>query len=252
MTRGKRLAKSLGLPELARRLGVSQKKAAKALARPSKATAEKLAGIEKRHLAAKKARKAQRKPPTPKYAPQKRRARGAVVRQGKDHRDAIRETLELMKNAHVGSKIKTHVYPSGQVRGEIRIPLPKRRSVHDMLLDIAEEAMFKPGTWTSTGFLGTQTKQQKDRSPMRRYKGKSYVHTSPQKDKAQGEQIITANQVWEHMKAADYAKPDEIILRVAWNPSGKQESFRRPKRKHCPVCHFVEGSHKWNCPRRKR
>lgn len=231
MTRSKRLAKSLGKAELARRLGVSERSLARKIARPSKATAAKLAGIEKRHQAAKKARSAQKKPPAPKYALQKKPASRKVVRAAKDQREAIRETLELMQGQHKNAKIKTHVYPSGQVRGEIRIPIPKKRAVKELLLDIAEQAMFKPGTWTSTGFLGTQTKRQKDRSPMRHYKGMAYVHTSPQKDKSQGEQIITANQVWENMRAAKYEKPKEIILRVAWNPSGKQESFRRPKSK---------------------
>lgn len=230
MTRSQRLAKSLGLPELARRLGISPKTAKKQLARPSKVTAAKLAGIEKRHRAAKKARAAQKKPPAPKYAPQKKRARSEVVRQGKDHRQAFQESLEHLKRVMPDGKIKTHIYPSGQVRGEFRVPIPANRSVKSVLLDIAEEALFKPGTWQSTGFLGVQTKQQKDRSPARRYKGMTYIHTSPQKDKA-GEQILTANQVWENMKAARYEKPKEIVLRVAWNPSGKQESFRRPKPK---------------------
>lgn len=233
MTRAKRLAKVLGIPELARRLGISQKKTTKLVARPPKDRDfhEALGIIERRHLAAKKARSAQRKPPEPRFAPQKRRARPEVIKAGKEQREAMRESLELLKQAHPGAKIKTHVYPSGQVRSEIRIPVPKKRPVKEVLLDIAEQSIFKPGTWTSTGFLLRQTSEQKKRSPARTYKGMTYIHTSPQKDKAQGEQIITANQVWENMKAARYEKPKEVILRVAWNPGGKQESFRRPKRR---------------------
>lgn len=240
MTRTQRLAKSLGIPELARRLGATQKNVAKWAKRLPKSLAkdprfvETLRGIEVRHKAAKVARAA-RKPAKLSFVPKNRPAPKTVQRAGREEHRAMRESLELLKKTFPKGKIRTHVYKSGQVRGEIRVPV-ERVPLKEIILDFAENAMFKQGVWMSAGFTFPKGKprgmtwQQYRESYPRRNKGAARVNMNPRKWKRSAD-LLTAAQVVGGNIQKKYGKPQEVIFTTAWNPSGKRESFRNPKRK---------------------
>jgi hypothetical protein len=231
MTRAKRLAKTLGKKELARRLHTSQKRVENLLRRPTKDPKwqEALRTVERRHKAAKVARASQKKPAKPRWEPLQKPRRKEVVRAGRDQRQAIRESLEHLQKTFIKATIKTHVYKSGQVRAEFRVKVPKKRTVRDMLLEISEESTFKPGVWVSVGFTFHARAGMRANYPLKNM-GKERVNVSPQKKKKLPENILTGATIAKNIQRR-HGKPDEVILRVAWNPSGKQESFRRGRRK---------------------
>lgn len=236
-TRLARLAKKLGPVELARRLGSEErdvkrwaKKLPKVLAKDP-TWHETLRTIEKRHLAAKKARAAQ-KLLKPKFWPLEKPAKKKTIHEGRDQRDAIKESLAFAKKAFPGSKLRTRVYKSGQVRAELRVPVPKHRTVRDVLLHLGEEATFKPGVWVSTGFTFRASADRRDEYKLKN-KGLERVNTSPQKKQKFAQNLITGIQIGTNIQKR-HEKPSEVILRAAWNPSGKQESFRRIGRKKRP------------------
>jgi hypothetical protein len=142
--------------------------------------------------------------------------------------EKLRTTLDAVAS-QTGGRAIVHRYPDGSIDGEILLPVGRGENPRQKIDDL-ERALSRrrlpTDTFLATGFRFPPSEGM-DRSAYDRHRGLFQVFTNFQYKASYPVAYATTIEIISRTTKRGYRKPQQILVRVHWNPEGI-----KPKREH--------------------